>query len=54
MCPVVGTTGLTDEELVELKQLALAQQLGGLVAPNFGMSAVLLMKFAKEAYQIFP
>lgn len=31
MCPVVGTTGLTDEELVELKQLALAQQLGGLV-----------------------
>lgn len=54
MCPVVGTTGLTDEELVELKQLALAQQLGGLVAPNFGMSAVLLMKFAKEAAKYFP
>ena len=54
MRPVVGTTGLTDEELAELKQLALAQQLGGLVAPNFGMSAVLLMKFAKEAAKYFP
>lgn len=27
---------------------------GGLIAPNFGMSAVLLMKFAQEAAKYFP
>jgi 4-hydroxy-tetrahydrodipicolinate reductase len=52
--PVVGTTGLTDEQVTELQALAAKQQLGGLIAPNFGMSAVLLMKFAKEAAAYFP
>ncbi|WP_295731585.1 4-hydroxy-tetrahydrodipicolinate reductase [uncultured Limosilactobacillus sp.] len=54
MRPVVGTTGLTDEQEGELKQLAQKKELGGLIAPNFGMSAVLLMKFAKEAAKYFP
>ncbi|WP_251546777.1 4-hydroxy-tetrahydrodipicolinate reductase [Limosilactobacillus caecicola] len=52
--PVVGTTGLTDDQEAELKQLAKDKGLGGLIAPNFGMSAVLLMKFAKEAAEYFP
>lgn len=52
--PVVGTTGLTDDQEAELKQLAKDKGLGGLIAPNFGMSAVLLMKFAKEAAAYFP
>lgn len=54
MRPVVGTTGLTDEQENELKQIAKQQNLGGLIAPNFGMSAVLLMKFAQEAAKYFP
>ena len=54
MRPVVGTTGLTDEQEAELKALAKANHLGGLIAPNFGMSAVLLMKFAQEAAKYFP
>lgn len=54
MRPVVGTTGLTDEQENELKQIAKQQNLGGLIAPNFGMSAVLLMKFAQEASKYFP
>ncbi len=52
--PIVGTTGLTDDQEAELKQLADDNGLGGLIAPNFGMSAVLLMKFAKEAAAYFP
>lgn len=52
--PVVGTTGLTAEQEAELVELSRQRQVGGLIAPNFGMSAVLLMKFAKEAAQYFP
>lgn len=54
MAPVVGTTGLTDEQVQALQVLAQAKGLGGVIAPNFGMSAVLLMKFAKEAAKYFP
>ena len=49
LLPVVGTTGLTDEQEQELIELSESKHLGGLIAPNFGMSAVLLMKFAQEA-----
>lgn len=52
--PIVGTTGLTDEQEVQLVQLSEKHHLGGLIAANFGMSAVLLMKFAQEAAKYFP
>ena len=52
--PIVGTTGLTDEQEQELIALSKKQAIGGLIAPNFGMSAVLLMKFAQEAAKYFP
>lgn len=52
--PVVGTTGLTDDQEAELIKMADQKQLGGIIAPNFGMSAVLLMKFAAEAAKYFP
>lgn len=52
--PVVGTTGLTDEQEQELIALSKKEKVGGLIAPNFGMSAVLLMKFAQEAAKYFP
>lgn len=54
MKPIVGTTGLTDEQEADLQKVAKDNGLGGLIAPNFGMSAVLLMKFAKEAAAYFP
>lgn len=54
MRPIVGTTGLTDEQEDKLKKLALENHLGGLIAPNFGLSAVLLMKFARDAAKYFP
>lgn len=52
--PVVGTTGLTDEQEAELVAASRKKHLGGVIAPNFGMSAVLLMKFAREAAKYFP
>lgn len=52
--PVIGTTGLTDDQVAELKQLAAKNKVGGLIAPNFGISAVLLMQFAQQAAKYMP
>ena len=52
--PVVGTTGFTSEEIAELKEFSRAQALGGLIAPNFALGAVLLMQFAAQAAKYFP
>ena len=50
--PVVGTTGFTSEEIAELKAFSREQNLGGLIAPNFALGAVLLMQFATQAAKI--
>ena len=51
---VVGTTGFTDERLATVREwLADAPQLGVLVAPNFGIGAVLSMKFAQLAARYY-
>lgn len=52
--PVVGTTGFRPEEIKELQALASSLKLGGLIAPNFAIGAVLLMKFAAEAARHLP
>ena len=52
--PVVGTTGFTPEEIEELTQLSRQKNLGGLIAPNFALGAVLLMQFAAQAAKYFP
>ncbi|GGP10519.1 4-hydroxy-tetrahydrodipicolinate reductase [Oceanobacillus neutriphilus] len=52
--PVVGTTGYTNEQLEELKQLAKDKKTGCIIAPNFAIGAVLMMKFAKMAAAYFP
>ena len=47
---VVGTTGLDDERLDELRELlAGAPGVGVVVAPNFSVGAVLMMRFAAMA-----
>jgi 4-hydroxy-tetrahydrodipicolinate reductase len=52
--PVVGTSGMSDDQVSELQKLAADKGVGGIIAPNFGLSAVLLMKFAKEAAKYMP
>ena len=51
--PVIGTTGLTDEQLDELKKLSEEKRVSTLIAPNFTIGAVLMMMFAKKAAQYF-
>lgn len=51
--PVIGTSGMSEEQTSELKQLADAKHLGGIIASNFGLSAVLMMKFAQIAAKYF-
>lgn len=52
--PVVGTTGFSDEELEELTQLAKETKVGCIIAPNFAVGAVLMMKFAEQAAKYLP
>lgn len=47
---VVGTTGFTEERLDQLrKSLAEHDGVGVLIAPNFSIGAVLMMRFAEQA-----
>ncbi|SOD64669.1 dihydrodipicolinate reductase [Streptomyces zhaozhouensis] len=51
---VVGTTGWTEERLATLRgRLAAAPGVGVLIAPNFGIGAVLTMRFARQAARYF-
>ncbi len=52
--PVIGTTGFTEEQLKECTELAKRMHLGGIIAPNFALGAVLMMKFAAMAASYFP
>lgn len=51
--PVVGTTGITEENLAEIDGLCKKHRTGCLIAPNFATGAILLMKFAQEAARYF-
>ena len=50
---VIGTTGLTDEQIEELKKLSQKKNTGCLIAPNFSTGAVLMMMFARQASKYF-
>lgn len=50
---VIGTTGLTDEQIEELKQLSDKNEVACFIAPNFSTGAVLMMKFAQMAAKYF-
>lgn len=50
---VIGTTGLSDEQINELKDLSSKNGTGCLIAPNFSTGAVLMMMFAQKAAKYF-
>lgn len=52
--PVVGTTGFTEAQVKELTSLAEEKQIGCIIAPNFALGAILMMKFSQMAAQYFP
>lgn len=51
--PVIGTSGLTAASISELQQLAKKQGVGGIIVPNFSISAVLMMQFSATAAAYF-
>lgn len=51
---VVGTTGFDDERLAQVQSFASKRpEVGVLIAPNFGLGAVLMMEFSKKAAKYF-
>lgn len=54
VAPVIGTTGLSSDELAEIDRLASEAGVAAMVIPNFAVGAVLMMKFAAEAAKYLP
>lgn len=52
--PVVGATGFTPQQIEELDTLCREANIGGLIAPNFSIGAILMMQFAAKAAEYLP
>lgn len=52
--PVIGTSGLTPEQIEQLQQACQQQKLGGIIAPNFSLGAILMMRYAQDAAKYLP
>jgi 4-hydroxy-tetrahydrodipicolinate reductase len=52
--PVIGTTGFTPEDLESFDRQCKEQGIGGIIAPNFSIGAILMMKFAAQAAKYYP
>lgn len=51
---VMGTTGIDGDQLTEIRRRAEAGTANCLIAPNFAIGAVLMMRFASEASLLMP
>lgn len=51
---VIGTSGLTETQLAILANLCQENKVAAIIAPNFSLSAVLMMRFAAEAARFLP
>lgn len=51
--PVIGTTGLLQNQVKLLQARCAKLKLGGIIAPNFSLGAVLMMKYAQEIASYF-
>ena len=51
--PIIGTTGLNEGQLEEIRKLSRQKGLGALIAPNFAVGAVLMMMFSQKAAKYF-
>lgn len=47
--PIIGSSGLTAVQVEQLQRMAKEHQLGGVIAPNFSIGAIMMMQFAKQA-----
>jgi len=51
--PVVGTTGLKEDDLAAIEAASRAAGVPVFIAPNFAIGAVLMMRFAAECSKLF-
>ena len=52
--PVVGTTGLSQSDIAIIRELCCQYEMGALIAPNFAVGALLMMRFARDAAKYLP
>lgn len=52
--PVIGTTGLDETDIAEIRELVDQEESGVFIASNFAIGAILMMRFAQEAAKYFP
>jgi 4-hydroxy-tetrahydrodipicolinate reductase len=52
--PVIGTSGLVKNQIQQLEKRCKELKLGGIIAPNFSLGAVLMMKYCAEIVKYFP
>lgn len=52
--PLIGTTGLMPKQVKQLQTLCQKLKRGGLIAPNFSIAMVLMMKYAADLVKYFP
>jgi 4-hydroxy-tetrahydrodipicolinate reductase len=52
--PVIGTTGLVKKQVNDLQKQCEKLKLGGIIAPNFSLGAMLMIKHAQEIAAYFP
>lgn len=52
--PVLGTTGLDEADISEIRELVDRESSGAFIAPNFAIGAILMMRFAQEAAKYLP
>lgn len=50
---VIGTTGLSKEQVANIEKLSKEANVGVIIAPNFSIGAILMMEFAARASKYF-
>lgn len=50
---VIGTTGLSKEQVEEIEKMSNESNIGVIIAPNFSIGAILMMDFAARAAKYF-
>jgi len=51
--PIVGTTGLSPADIERVGALCAECNCGALIAPNFAIGAILMMRFAREGRAVY-
>lgn len=51
---IVGSTGITEDDLTVIEELSDKYDTQVFIAPNFALGAILMMRFAQEAAAYFP